>query len=109
MSANPRPYAKPSPAPTNPARDKTGPAPSASPPGTGLPRESSPSGGRGKSDSLGDAWTDDVADRVQAILREEGLDLELVVFYDPVTEALHAVGYDGSPGRYFRALETGPR
>lgn len=37
-----------------------------------------------------DAWTDDVADRVQAILREEGLELELVVFYDSLTEVLRA-------------------
>lgn len=48
-----------------------------------------------------DAWTDDVADRVQALLREEGLELELVVFYDSLTEVLHAVGYDGAPARFF--------
>ncbi|MDE1820932.1 MAG: hypothetical protein KGJ23_11235 [Euryarchaeota archaeon] len=49
-----------------------------------------------------DSWVDRVADEVQALLRREGLDLELVVFYDRVTEMLHAVGYDGAPARYFR-------
>ena len=53
-----------------------------------------------------DSWVDDIADQVQALLGEHGLDLELVVFYDKVTEVLHATGFDGSPARYFRSLES---
>jgi hypothetical protein len=52
-----------------------------------------------------DGWVDIVADEVGDLLAEEGLDLELLVFYDPLTETLHAVGYDGAPARYFRTLE----
>ncbi len=52
-----------------------------------------------------DGWVDRVADRVTALLREEGLELELVVFYQPEAEMLHAVGYGGSAQRYFHALE----
>lgn len=48
---------------------------------------------------------DVVADEAGDLLSEEGLDLELIVFYDPLTETLHAVGYDGAPARYFRSLE----
>ena len=54
----------------------------------------------------GDAWVDRVADEVQALLREHGLELELCVFFDPIAEYLHAVGYDGSAARYFRSLES---
>lgn len=53
-----------------------------------------------------DSWVDVVADGVGDLLREEGLDCELIVFYDPLTETLHAVGYDGAPARYFRGLEA---
>ncbi len=53
-----------------------------------------------------DSWVDQVADEVTAVLREHGLELELCVFYDVVTETLHATGFDGSPARYFRSLET---
>ncbi len=28
--------------------------------------------------------------------------MEMCVWYDPVTEQLHAVGFDGAPARYFR-------
>lgn len=52
-----------------------------------------------------EGWVDVVADDVATLLSEEGLDLELIVFYDPLTETLHAVGYDGAPARYFRSLE----
>ena len=52
-----------------------------------------------------DGWVDVVADEVTSLLDEEGLQLELVVFYDPTTEVLHAVGYDGAPARYFRTKE----
>lgn len=54
---------------------------------------------------------DVVADDTGALLAQEGLQLELLVFYDPVTEVLHAVGYDGAPARYFRELgpSTGPQ
>lgn len=55
-----------------------------------------------------DGWVDVVADETSSLLAEDGLQLELVVFYDPVTEVLHAVGYDGAPARYFRAIESGP-
>jgi hypothetical protein len=53
-----------------------------------------------------DSWVDPIADDVSALLRESGLQMELVVFYDPITETLHAVGYDGSAQRYFTALGT---
>ena len=53
-----------------------------------------------------DACVDQVADEIQALLREHGLELELCVFYDVVTETLHATGFDGSPARYFRSLEV---
>jgi hypothetical protein len=49
---------------------------------------------------------DHVADEVQALLREHGLAFGLCVFFDAVTETLHAVGYDGAAARYFRALES---
>ncbi len=32
--------------------------------------------------------------------------MELCVWYDPITEHLHAVGFDGSAARYFRSLEA---
>lgn len=51
---------------------------------------------------------DVVFDDAASLLEEERLDLELLVFYDPVTETLHAVGYDGAPARYFRVLEDLP-
>ncbi len=73
----------------------SGPAPRARPSGTVLTR------------STDDAWVDLVADEVQALLAEHGLELELVVFYDKVTEVLHAVGFSGAPARYFRSLDTG--
>jgi hypothetical protein len=53
-----------------------------------------------------DSWVDPIADDVSALLRESGLQMELVVFYDWITETLHAVGYDGSAARYFRSLEA---
>ena len=53
-----------------------------------------------------DAWVDRIADEVTALLRDHGLDLELVVFYDPIGEMLHGVGFDGSPARYFRSLAS---
>ena len=53
-----------------------------------------------------DLWVDQVADEVQSLLAEHGLELDLVVFYDKVTEVLHATGFDGSPARYFRSLES---
>ena len=53
-----------------------------------------------------DAWVDLVADEVQALLREHGLEMELCVWYDPIGEHLHAVGFDGSAARYFRSLES---
>jgi hypothetical protein len=58
----------------------------------------------------GDAWVDQVADEVQALLREHGLDFELLVMFDPICEQLHAVGYDGAPRAYFagRDATTGP-
>lgn len=61
---------------------------------------------RNTSDPSSDAWVDAVADSTASLLSEEGLDLELIVFYDPITETLHAVGYDGAPARYFRSLEV---
>jgi hypothetical protein len=59
-----------------------------------------------KNRSEDDSWVDRTADRVAEILREEGLDMELVVFFDPIAEILHAVGYDGSAARYFQSLEA---
>ena len=53
-----------------------------------------------------DAWVDQVADQVQDLLKEQGLEMELLVFYDSVTEVLHATGFDGAPARYFRGLEA---
>lgn len=53
-----------------------------------------------------DSWVDQVADRLTEILAEEGLQLELVVFYDPIAETLHAIGFDGAPTRYFSSLES---
>lgn len=53
-----------------------------------------------------DAWVDQTADRVASLLSEEGLSMEMVVFYDPLTETIHAIGYDGAPSRYFGNLET---
>ena len=55
-----------------------------------------------------DSWVDGVADEVQALLREHGLDFELCVFFDAVTETLHAVGYDGAPARYFQCVPSSP-
>ena len=55
--------------------------------------------------STDDAWVDRVADEVTALLAQRGLDLELLVMYDKVTEVLHAVGFSGAPARYFRSLE----
>lgn len=101
MSSNTEHARADRPAPTNPARDNDawtdsvpGPAPRKSSSGTVLTRSTKDN----------DAWVDLVADRVQAILREEGLDLELLVFYDAITEVLHAVGFDGAPARYFANL-----
>ena len=54
-----------------------------------------------------DRWVDLVADRVSEVLTEERLTLELLVFYDPVAEVLHAVGYDGAPARYFQCTSGG--
>ena len=59
-----------------------------------------------KKRSEDDSWVDRTTDRVAEVLREEGLDMELVVFFDPIAEVLHAVGYDGSAARYFRSLES---
>ena len=58
-----------------------------------------------------DSWVDGVADEVTELLRERGLDLELLVMHDKVTEVLHAVGISGAPARYFRSLESdrGPK
>ncbi|MDG7006390.1 MAG: hypothetical protein JRM86_05590 [Nitrososphaerota archaeon] len=47
-----------------------------------------------------------MADEVTALLREHGLELELCAFYDPIGEMLHGVGFDGSPARFFRSIET---
>ena len=52
-----------------------------------------------------DAWIDALADATGRVLEGEGLQLELLVFFDPATETLHAVGFDGAPARYFRGLE----
>ena len=35
-----------------------------------------------------------------------GLEVELCVWYDPIGEHLHALGYDASAQRYFHALES---
>lgn len=51
-------------------------------------------------------WVDLVADHVSEVLTVEALELELVVFYDKVTETLHAVGFDGAPARYFRSMDA---
>ena len=51
-----------------------------------------------------DSWVDRVADSVKALLAEEGLDMELIVWYDAITEQVHAVGFDGAPARYLAAL-----
>ncbi len=56
--------------------------------------------------STDDSWVDRVADEVQALLREHGLEMELCVWYDAITEHLHAVGFDGSAARYFRSLSS---
>ncbi|MDE1820865.1 MAG: hypothetical protein KGJ23_12620 [Euryarchaeota archaeon] len=53
-----------------------------------------------------DAWVDLVADEVQALLRERGLDFELLVMFDPICEQLHAVGYDGAPRAYFAGRDA---
>ncbi len=53
-----------------------------------------------------DSWVDRVADQVQVLLSEHGLEMELCVWYDPVAEYLLAVGFDGSAARYFRSLES---
>ncbi len=53
-----------------------------------------------------DSWVDRVADQVQALLSEHGLEMELCVWYDPITGTLDATGFDGSPARYFRGLES---
>ena len=60
--------------------------------------------------STDDSWVDRVADQVQALLRKHGLDFELLVMFDPITEQLHAVGYDGAPRAYFAGRDaiTGP-
>jgi hypothetical protein len=57
-------------------------------------------------DPTDDSWVDRVADSVQELLAAEGLEMELVVWYDPLCETLHSVGFDGSPARYFRSLAT---
>ena len=56
-----------------------------------------------------DSWVDQVADEVQALLREHGLEMELCVWYDPIGEHLHAIGFDGSAARYFRSLDSAVR
>ena len=53
-----------------------------------------------------DSWVDQVADEVQALLREHGLDFELLVMFDPICEQLHAVGYDGAPRAYFAGRDA---
>jgi hypothetical protein len=58
-------------------------------------------------DPRDDTWVDRVADEVSAVLREHRLDMEMVVFYDPVGEQLHAVGFDGNPARFFASLGSG--
>ena len=52
-----------------------------------------------------DAWVDGIADEVTALLAERGLDLELLVMHDKVTEVLHGVGFSGAPARCFRSLQ----
>ena len=58
--------------------------------------------------SSDDSWVDPVADQVQAPLRKHGFEMEVCVWYDPIGEHLHALGYDGSAQRYFHALESSP-
>ncbi|MDE1822584.1 MAG: hypothetical protein KGI98_17240, partial [Euryarchaeota archaeon] len=53
-----------------------------------------------------DSWVDAVADEVQALLAEHGLEMELCVWFDPITEVMHGIGFDGSPARYFRSLAS---
>ncbi len=55
-------------------------------------------------DTHDDRWVDEVTDQVQALLSEHGLEMDLCVWYDPITEHLHAVSFDGSAARYFRSL-----
>lgn len=69
------------------------------------PSTDPPARGRAANGPNDDGWVDQVADRVGALLKEEGLELELCVFYPPESEMLYAVGYDGSAQRYFHALE----
>jgi hypothetical protein len=38
------------------------------------------------------------------LLAEEGLDMELIVWCDAISEQIHAVGFDGAPARYMAAL-----
>ena len=61
-----------------------------------------------RSHQADDTWVDQVADEVTALLKEQGLDLELLVLYDPICETLHSVGYDGAPARYMSALGEAP-
>lgn len=84
--------------------------PCALPPKTPPIPPTAPPNGKGARRTQGgsDGWVDTVADDAAGRLAEEGLELELLVFYDPLTETLHAVGYDDAPARYFRALETAP-
>ena len=56
-----------------------------------------------------DTWVDRVADEVQALLAEQGLEMELCVFFDPIAEVMHGVGFDGNPARFFRSLESDGR
>ena len=104
------------PAPNERPHD-TGPAPRAAPSGSGLASGASPLASPRVlrtvlppdgpcPPSLGDAWVDEIADEVAALLAERGLDLELLVMYDKVTEVLHAVGFSGAPARYFRSLAS---
>ncbi len=61
-------------------------------------------------DPSDDSWVDLITAEVEALLQERGLDLELLVFYDPRAgaEMLHAAGYDGSPARYFQCVPGEP-
>ncbi len=91
-------------------------APSAPPPPNRPARAPRPFPGRSQARALpprdpssaDDSWVDLVADEVQALLAEHGLEMELCVWFDPVAEVLHGVGFDGSPVRYFQSLGTGP-
>ena len=47
------------------------------------------------------SWIDQVADEVKVVLREHGLDLEILVMFGPIGEPFRAVGYDGAPRAYF--------